>query len=341
MAVVTEEKKRCIHCGSLQTVKRGVRKLKNCDLQIFFCKNCRKRFSCSPLPGHTYPASAIMQSVIYFNLGYTYSKIRALLQSRFNCAPSIAVIHQWLGKFGRFSAQKAYRAERIKNMPPHRVIKKKLFRHRQNYLYQVHQPKLAEIEDRFPPLFQYLSGIFETNDALNDTDFPLRPSMLAARIPIAIKFQKSSRSYSSRMAGLALTAARSNDQRHALLQRFFLATDKSTVATEVPVFLNNREAAKIVHLSGGILGHIDFLQVFEKNITILDYNPASAKDKKAPVQVLLYAVALSVRTGIHLKYVKCAWFDEKDYFIFSALPAYFLLKKYAIKKETDTAGGLI
>jgi hypothetical protein len=39
-------------------------------------------------------------------------------------------------------------------------------------------------------------------------------------------------------------------------------------------------------------------------------------------QRLLYAIALSKRTGLHLKHIRIAWFDEKDYFKVAAMEAY-------------------
>jgi hypothetical protein len=37
------------------------------------------------------------------------------------------------------------------------------------------------------------------------------------------------------------------------------------------------------------------------------------------VQLTIYALALSRRAGLPLKYFKCAWFDERDYFEFFPL----------------------
>jgi len=39
-----------------------------------------------------------------------------------------------------------------------------------------------------------------------------------------------------------------------------------------------------------------------------------AKEKYARLELFLYALALSLRTGIWLRNFLCGWFDEKDYF---------------------------
>jgi ATP-dependent exoDNAse (exonuclease V) beta subunit len=65
-------------------------------------------------------------------------------------------------------------------------------------------------------------------------------------------------------------------------------------------------------------GHIDFLQVRNGSIHILDYKP-NAKRERPFQQLLLYALALSRLTGLRLYDFKCAWFDENDYYEFFPL----------------------
>ena len=51
---------------------------------------------------------------------------------------------------------------------------------------------------------------------------------------------------------------------------------------------------------------------------ILDFKPNAKKENKQKVasQLMLYAHALSVRTGVPLKQMRCAWFDGEDFFSF-------------------------
>ncbi|PYT74937.1 MAG: hypothetical protein DMG41_29800 [Acidobacteria bacterium] len=65
-----------------------------------------------------------------------------------------------------------------------------------------------------------------------------------------------------------------------------------------------------------ITGHIDFLQVRDGYLQILDYKPDARKERRARVQPTIYALALARRTNLPLKSFKCAWFDAKDYFGF-------------------------
>jgi ATP-dependent exoDNAse (exonuclease V) beta subunit len=59
-------------------------------------------------------------------------------------------------------------------------------------------------------------------------------------------------------------------------------------------------------------GHIDFLQIRNGAVHILDYKPDACTNKPF-AQLTIYALALSRMTGIPLFDFKCAWFNETDY----------------------------
>jgi ATP-dependent exoDNAse (exonuclease V) beta subunit len=113
-------------------------------------------------------------------------------------------------------------------------------------------------------------------------------------------------------------------RRH--LQRFMLINDSVTVAVEVPVYLTGDDIAyyrgrgfDLDFETDVITGHIDFLQIRNGHIHILDYKPDAGKETHAHVQLTIYALALARRTSLPLKFFKCGWFDEKDYFEFFPL----------------------
>ena len=61
-----------------------------------------------------------------------------------------------------------------------------------------------------------------------------------------------------------------------------------------------------------LTGHLDFLQVRNGAVHILDYKP-DARTNKPIAQLTIYALAISRLTGIRLFDVKCAWFNEHEY----------------------------
>ena len=65
-----------------------------------------------------------------------------------------------------------------------------------------------------------------------------------------------------------------------------------------------------------ITGHIDFLQVRNGAVHILDYKP-DARTNKPIAQLAIYALALTrLVHGLKLFDIKCTWFNEAEYFEF-------------------------
>jgi len=88
-----------------------------------------------------------------------------------------------------------------------------------------------------------------------------------------------------------------------------------------------------------ITGHIDFLQIRNGQIHILDYKPNAAKEQPIE-QLTLYAMALSRLTGLRLFEFKCAWFDEKDYFEFYPLHVLHKPQKNSRRRKIITDEGV-
>jgi ATP-dependent exoDNAse (exonuclease V) beta subunit len=62
-----------------------------------------------------------------------------------------------------------------------------------------------------------------------------------------------------------------------------------------------------------ITGHIDFLQVRNGCVHVLDYKP-DAKTNRPIAQLAIYALALMRRVpSLRLFDIKCAWFNEQEY----------------------------
>jgi ATP-dependent exoDNAse (exonuclease V) beta subunit len=104
-----------------------------------------------------------------------------------------------------------------------------------------------------------------------------------------------------------------------------LINDSVTVAVEVPIWLSEEYIAALEKLHGielaprvgcaerAITGHIDFLQVRNGAVHILDYKP-DTRTNKPIAQLGIYALALTRRIpGLKLFDIKCAWFNEEEY----------------------------
>ena len=111
--------------------------------------------------------------------------------------------------------------------------------------------------------------------------------------------------------------------RHETLQRFMLANDSVTIAVEIPIWLTAADIDALeveygirllppVHSPRVLTGHIDFLQVRNGAVHILDYKP-DARTNKPIAQLTLYGLALTRLAGLRLFDIKCAWFNEEQY----------------------------
>jgi ATP-dependent exoDNAse (exonuclease V) beta subunit len=103
-----------------------------------------------------------------------------------------------------------------------------------------------------------------------------------------------------------------------------LANDSVTIAVEVPIWLARPDIAALERQYGiqllpdgapanqTITGHIDFLQVRNGAVHILDYKP-DARTNRPFAQLTIYALALTRLAGLRLFDIKCAWFNENQY----------------------------
>ena len=106
------------------------------------------------------------------------------------------------------------------------------------------------------------------------------------------------------MAALVIPTVGNNRLRHEALQRFMLANDSTTLAVEVPIWLPPAEILELEREHGillrspdaspdaSITGHIDFLQVRNGAVHILDYKP-DARTNRPIAQLTIYALALT------------------------------------------------
>ena len=115
------------------------------------------------------------------------------------------------------------------------------------------------------------------------------------------------------------------NSRHENLQKYFLERDPTTIACEVPVWMESWEFADYLRILGSrepLTGHIDVLRHENDGLLgVWDYKPHAAAERNAHIQVFLYVLMLSLRTGLPLSAFHCGYFDEKDAYLFSPAQA--------------------
>ena len=335
----------CARCSSKFTIKKGRRQNRFRVLQVFQCGECLYKFTAAAGKNKTYPPRVILETVSAYNLGNSISDTQRVIRKRLHVDIPEGTIRSWIRAHKPLTTYARLRAPGRTVFDPDAIIRSFTFRHKQVYRFQLHRAKLelllqiarhrhlAPAKDYLEAIGQdFAHGIFQTTEH--------RSSKFPARFwpPIARK-----ENYATRLAALVLPTAAANKKRHETLQRFMLVNDSATVAVEIPVYLTDEDIAyyrergfKLDFENDLITGHIDFLQVRDGYLQILDYKPEARKEKHAHVQLTIYALALARRANLPLKNFKCAWFDEKDYFEFFPLKGVYWPKaRAAVGDEAD------
>ena len=324
----------CPKCGCKDTVKKGKRRNRFQTLQLFQCIECLYKFTGAPGKHRTYPLKHILESISTYNLGHSLTETQARLRKRIRADVPARTIQAWLSTYRPLNTYGRLRSAAKKTFTPKDIIRSFTLRHKQIYQFQTHKAKLQLLLRRsahrsFSRLSDYLSNVDASFPHHLFRDARHRSSSFPAELnpPLTRKTN-----HATEVAKLVLPTSPSNRKRHETLQRFMLVNDSATVAVEIPVYLSSEDLAyfrsrgfNLDFDSRIITGHIDFLQVRNGYIHILDYKPEAAKEKHAHVQLTIYALALSRRVGLPLKNFKCAWFDDKEYFEFFPLQGVYPL----------------
>ncbi len=341
----------CPYCGG-KLVKRGKRKKKYETVQLYYCKHCKKKITPIITKNRTYPLKIIIDSLTLYNKLTPLTIIPKLIKEKYGITITSRIISKWLDEFKQYLPFLRMREFVSKKYKPKDLIEESKLIHQQIYNFKYHRAKLELILNeefkhfKFKPLKEFLElvsaecphQIFqkttkrasEYKDKFNLDQVKIIPKTNTA----------------TRIANFIIQAVSKNKLRHETLQDFMLFNDSTTVAIEVPILLNSEDIRHYKHELNFdvpitlkddqyITGHIDFIQVRNGSIYILDYKP-SAKKVKPIAQLTLYALALSRLTGIRLFHFKCAWFDKDNYFEFFPLHVVYKLKnkKRFDKKQT-------
>jgi transposase-like protein len=340
----------CPHCGSHVLNRRGARRKKLEIVQLWRCASCKRVFTPGPAALHnkTYPLRMILQALTDYDLGYSLQQCAARLKKKTNRAVSPSTISSWLELYANQCSFRALRAQAHKRFPPEQTIYRMKLYHRQIYGFAYHRPKLEFLRSgvldihhgtnanhstsRFAALADFLERVPATcPHDLFTHDSGARGSQLdSAFIDLAHLRVTRKQNAATDMASLIIPAVGNNKLRLETLQNFMLTNDSATLAIEVPVWLDEEDitALEMQHgielipripdpstnreLPRSFTGHIDFIQVRNGAVHLLDYKP-DARTNKPMVQLTTYALALTrLVPGLKLFDIKCSWFNEHE-----------------------------
>ena len=321
---------RCPHCSARRLVRKGTRRKKLELVQLWQCQHCKRVFTPAPveLRNKTYPLRLILDGVTLYNLGFSLAQTVAKLKSRHGRRIPTSTLSSWINEHAEVTTYRRLRTQGKRKFIAQQTIRTVKLYHKQVYYFSYHRPKLGLLRNdkehqQFSPLVDYLESVPRDcpHELFRDSS---RASQLASSFIDSSRLIVSRKeNIATRTAALVLPTVGDNRLRHETLQRFMLANDSVTIAVEVPIWLTPEDIAKIekrhrIRLSASesrsqpITGHIDFLQVRNGAVHILDYKP-DARTNRPIAQLTIYALALSHLAGIHLFDIKCAWFNEEEY----------------------------
>ena len=333
---------KCPYCSG-NIVKRGVRKKKFEEVQIYYCKNCDKRFTSLITKHKTYPLKIIIDSLTLYNRLNSIDNIPQLIKEKYAIEIKPRVISDWLKEYEKYIPFIRMREFAAKKYDKKEFIEESKLFHQQIYNFKYHRAKLDLILNeefrhyRFKPLQQFLElAVAECPNQIfhnsNKRASEFKNTFNLDQVKIVPKDNTA-----VRIANFVTQAISNNKLRHQVLQDFMLSNDSVTVAVETPLLMGADDIRHYKHelnynvpieLNDGeyVTGHADIIQVRNGLIYPMDYKPSA--DKEKPIdQLTIYALALSRLTGIRLYHMRCAWFDENNYYEFFPLHVVYKLKK--------------
>jgi len=348
----------CPYCNSKEFVKRGTRKKTLEVVQLYLCRACNRTFTSQFIKGRHFPMNLVIEGLNYYNLGFGLEETCKMLHQKFNASPEASTLGNWIEKYSELCRYSRLRPFATKMFKPEDTVETTSMAHRQIYRFRYHRAKMKILlEDykhrNFGPLKEYLENVSSETPHQYFQD-GLRISEIKTKFDKAQMIIRSKTNYANALAKFVLQAVKENKFRHEALQRFFIANDSVTVASEVPVYIKGEDIEhmqnqlnfkitedlkKFENKNGKILmtGHIDMVQVRNGMIHLLDFKPNASKEK--PIEQLTwYALALSRLTGLRLYEFKCGWFDDKDYFEFYPLHVVYKMKDRKNRKVKFKSG---
>ncbi len=256
----------CPYCDSQDFVKRGLRQKKHEVVQLYLCRNaaCGRTFTAERVKGKRFPLQVILEGISYYNLGLTLEQTCHILNEKFGnskgrtlnpnsqgstlnvfSAPAPATLANWIEEYKPICRFERMRPYAIKLFPPQKMIEVVTMAHRQLYRFRYHRAKmLLALEEfkngRFGRLKEYLDNVSSETPHQYFADGE-RMSEIKSKFDKTDMIIRSKSNFANKIAEFVLRSVPDNKERHDALQRFMIANDSVTVATEVPVYIRKED----------------------------------------------------------------------------------------------------
>ncbi|HZX44456.1 MAG TPA: hypothetical protein VFF28_02110, partial [Candidatus Nanoarchaeia archaeon] len=226
----------CRHCESRDILKKGYRKNKMGQVQKYCCMGCGRYFTGKKMLNKSYPAKIILSAISLYNKGMTLEQASLEINKRFHVKTYPKLISTWLKEFSKICTFRRIRGKVREGRKSgfSSPVLEKLFDHKQPYLYKCHKMKIGMfLTEYYLGLKEYLLNV----QSLCPHEMFLEDNARGSRIKVNDSKARvvKKKNYACELSGLALKMAKTNRERHGIIQDFMLANDTSTIAVEVPV----------------------------------------------------------------------------------------------------------
>ena len=302
---------KCPDCRTEKAViKNGLRSTKKGKIQRYYCKDCKISFSDSRAPKTEYPENVILYTLQQYNKGYPVNEAKKLTGKRYQYSPPRSTVYTWIDRYRDLLTFLKLRKKY--DIHPDELTTTHELKHQQVYPFTYHNLKLNIHSKQRPELRRYINWIERSLPRDMFLEGP-RCSSLDIDHDLVTKEKEN---ITPELTQLAFNSQPKNSDKspHETVEDFFLINDSTTVATELPVFINPKETN--IDVDEPITGHIDLVQIRYEDIYILDYKPNLNKPERHASQLQLYKKAIQQRTSIPKDKIHTAVFNKHNYYEF-------------------------
>ncbi|PKP58818.1 MAG: hypothetical protein CVT88_06650 [Candidatus Altiarchaeales archaeon HGW-Altiarchaeales-1] len=132
----------CPKCKGENVIRKGRQNTKFGFVQLFYCKDCQRKFAGRGLKNKTYGHGVIMNTINYYDIGNTLEESARHINRRFKVNVTKSSVHRWVMEFKNICTYYKFRAMVLKNYGKE-IIFGKTFEHRGlAYNFKYHKGKL-------------------------------------------------------------------------------------------------------------------------------------------------------------------------------------------------------
>ena len=228
---------KCPYCFSTRFVRRGTRQKKLESVQLYLCNDCGKTFTQHLTKGKHYPLPIILDALAIYHLGYSLEQTCKIVNERSKKETSVAGGLSGAGSNLPLSDTRSTNATTTTEICQESDVWRRV--------RESNPDPCGSISVSNSPRNRAGSPSNHETSIANTT-VNLQPSTLAnwlTEFTDLCRFDRmrefALKKYATRTAAFVLQSVKDRKLRHEAIQKFFLACDSVTIATEVPVYITS------------------------------------------------------------------------------------------------------